>query len=847
MRRRGVSTATSLIALIVIIFLVAGALAYTSTVHFRNIKQVRGAVGQAAETHSELLRIYIHPKNESDPSSEPMLTIFNPSPREVMLKQIVAVKKDGGVLKAGMLPQSLSIPPSSKTTIQLSALGLQFNSFLDAVQTLKVAYLVTARGNSFGSTFGPPPPEILKGQIDYEENSSIEVIYYNVETEYNFSFTNLINITGREAYVAVNSYVLDKEGKILGGIENGQYFTSGLINPGDIPWDGAGVYQVPIWGYFLVPETTGKFTVHYSSKFGGGYLGSAKLQYIEVVAIYPPKWHSPGGQGSAPAPYMRYGTQTVKHGKTYNLLQPYTMNYPKTYMTRGRVITEQTALTFTATNTYKTKVGYADYERGTDWVDVGSPVKPVKMKVDCYYKSRTNYVEVSILDERGKPIPLKLVGLRRGMSRSGGCWLVNRYTVRCEEGAGADVEIQANGFMDKFAVKYEMYDRITIEVSYEEEDVETRVYTATLPAPAEFASDYIRDNQSMTTVTWASHETKSVEVEAEGSGVEWVEPAADRPLKLSIERIDAYVPPRKRVKFSILNEEGQPVKLDWAWPQYCPECRVKGDWVECRGDPWYPVRCKFKTVGQKDFTKFGIKYWDGTGAKVIAMYKEYSLEEEVFDEPVEEIVIEEKEFSVGEWAGSDKKVRVYGSWEISHPNSLFQPVKVESWTSSISPTGFACPYSVKKKVVKLVEKGGEWYPALHVKAELEATTESKHCKVELHVRVTYKRATYSPRPVTPIVLDRIKLVQPLELVKIDAPIVLINRIYYIDKDVQPPPPSGGGGRPPKIPAGCKVVRSYCEKHAPNLVREEGGLSLYAGDAVCVYYYECGFSVEVVVG
>jgi len=769
-----------------------------------------------------------------------------------VLKEIVAVKRDGKLLKAGMLPQSLSIPPSSRTTLQLSALGLQFNNFLETAWALKTIYLVTGRGNSFGSTFGPPPPEILEGQVHYEENSSINITYYNIETEYNFSFTNTINITGGEAYVAVNSYVLDKEGKILGGIENGQYFTSGLINPGDIPWDGAGVYQVPIWGYFLVPETTGKFTVHYSSKFGGGYLGSAKLQYIEVVAIYPPEWHSPGGSGSAPAPYMRYGTPTVRHGKTYNLLQPHTMSYPKTYTTRGRVIAEQTALTSTVTNTYKTGVGHNDWERGTDWIDVGSPVKPIEMKISLYdLRYYENYAEVSILDQQGNRIPLKLVSWSRGRY-GGGCSVKDRigyrvgYTIKCWKGADATVEIQASDFMSKFAVQYELDERATVEVYYEKEDVETRVYTATLPAPAEFASDYIHDNRSMTTVTWTSHETKIAEVEAEGSGEKWVEPEAERPLFLSIEVVEVHLPKRSEVKFSILDENGQPLKLENAPYYSCRYCKIYDDRLECRGNYYYSVTCKFKPAEPKNLTKFGVKYWDGTGPTIKVRYKEYSLEEDAFDKPVEKIVIEEREFGAGEWAGNDKKVHIYKTWEISYPNSLLQPIKVESWTSSRSTCGSTCPYSVKKKVVKLAEKGGGWYPALHIRAELEATTESKWCKVELHVRVTYKRAVYSPRPATPIVLDRIKLVQPLTLIKIDAPIVLINRVYYVDKNVQPPKPTSGGGRSPTIPAGCVVVASYCEERAPKKLWEEGGASMYVGEVICIYYYDCGFYTEVVI-
>ena len=421
MRRRGVSTATSLIALIVIIFFVAGVLAYSSTIQATHMKKVQQAVAEEGEIHSELLRIYIYPKNESDPLSEPIVTVINPSSTEVALTQIVAIKRDGELLKAGMLPQTLAIPPSSRTTVELSALGLQFNSFLETAQTLKAAYLVTGRGNSFGSTFGPPPPEILEGNLHYEENSSINIIYYNVETKVNFTFTDTLNITGGDSYVAVNSYVFDKEGKILGGIENGQYFTSGLMDPYRIPWDGAGLYRVPIWAYFLVPGTTNEFTAYYSSDFGGGYLGKAKLQYIEVVAVYPPEWYSQGGSGSAPAPYMRYGTTTTENSRAYNLLQPYSMNYPKSYTTAGRIITEGSTTTSTVTNTYKTKVGHCDWERGTDWVDVGSPVKPIEMKISLYdLRYYENYAEVSILDQQGNRIPLKLVSYSRGRY-GGGC------------------------------------------------------------------------------------------------------------------------------------------------------------------------------------------------------------------------------------------------------------------------------------------------------------------------------------------------------------------------------------------------------------------------------------------
>ncbi|RLI29063.1 hypothetical protein DRO58_00760 [Candidatus Bathyarchaeota archaeon] len=872
MRRRGVSTATSLIALIVIIFLVAGVLAYTSTVHFRNIKQVRGAIGQAAETHSELLRIYIHPKNESDPSSEPMVTIFNPSPREVMLKQIVAVKRDGGVLKAGMLPQSLSIPPSSKTTIRLSALGLQFNSFLDAAQTLKVAYLITARGNSFGSTFGPPPPEILEGQVDYEENSSIEIFYYNVETEYNFTFTDFLNITGGDAYIAVNSYVLDKEGKILGGIENGQYFTSGLINPGSIPWDGAGLYYAPIWGYFQVPEATEEFEVHYSDKFGGGYLGKARLQYIELIAIYPQEWYSLGSGATAPAPYMRYGEQTVENRRTYNLLLPYSMNYPRSYTTTGRILTERSTRTFTVTSKYETGVGYSDWEAGTKWIETGEPVKPIKMEISLHDSLSENYAEISILNPQGIPIPLKLVSWSRGRY-GGGCSVKYGigyrvgYAIRCEKGADATVEIRASDFMDKFAIKYKMYDRVKVRVYYEKKYAKTHVYTATLPVPVGHAAGYIQTmntEQTSTTVTWTTSrwtKEKSVSVSGEGSGEKKV--GREEGDYISINEIKIYVPQKGRIKVQILDQNGQPIRLKKA--KYCWRCSIHGDWVECNPPYYSGTSCYLKPAESKKLTEFTIKYWDAKGYSyyygrkkinpyVRVSYRELIIDEYtyVFEGDAKTVRLEEKVLSAGEMTGGDHTADILASWEISYPDSLLYPIKVEYWASGRTPSGDSCSrfhsFKIKKIYAEIAEKDG-WYPALHVRGELVATSDYKYCNVRLYVKVLYARAILKKTNLggpTAIVIDRVKLVQPFELVKIDAPIVLINRIYYIDKDVQPPPPSSGGGKSPKIPAGCKVVKSYCEKRAPKLAYEEGGLSLYVGDAVCVYYYECGFELEAVV-
>ena len=744
MRARGVSTATSLIALIVIMFLVAGVLAFSTAVQVTNVKEVQKAIGEAGEAHSELLRVYVHPKNNSDPLSRPIVTIINPSPREVVLRQLVAVKRDGGLLKAGMLPQELTIPPSSRTTVELSALGLQFNSFLEVAQTLKAAYLITGRGNSFGSTFGPPPPEILEGQPYYEENSSIDIIYYNVETQYNFSLTDTLNITGGEAYVVVNSYVFDKEGKILGGIENGLYFTSGLIEPGSIPWDGAGLYQVPIWGYFLVPDATREFYVHYSEQFGGGYVGKARLQYIEVVAVYPPEWHSPGGSGSAPAPYMRYGTITTLYGKPYSLLLPYTMNYPKAYTTAGRIITE-----------------------------------------------------------------------------------------------------------------------------YMKEDEKTYAYTATLPVPVEHASGYLLENYTGTTAAVTSTSTTSTAksdsfTATEQPDVRWYQPSVGR--YLTIDYVELSVPRLAKIKLSILDENGQPVRLTRAG--HCPYCAVYDDRVEC-STPYYidgAARCSVKPAGSRTFTKFGIKYWDVVPGSVYyrgkfvtaypsveVSYQEYILTEYVYayEGPVKSIGIEEKVLSASETNGGDEVADIYASWEISYPDSLLYPIKVEAWADGRTPSGDACSrfhsFRVDKISAEVAEKDG-WYPSLHVRGELVAWSDYKYCIVTLYVKVTYARAVLAGMNVgqpTPIVIDRIKLVEPLSFIKIDAPIVLINRVYYIDKNVQPPPPSSGGGRSPVVPVGCVVVASYCESRAPEKLYEEERLSIYVGDVVCVYAYECNFQIEVV--
>jgi len=500
-RARGVSTATSLIAIMAVMFLVAGLIAYTNSLQQGFIAGAGRSVSQAGEVRSELVRIYIHPRDESNLNSEPVATLLNPSSREVVLRQLVAVDWSGGVVRAGLLPQEITLPPSSKTTIQLSALGLSYGSFIDAVRALRAVYLVTGRGNSFGSSFGPPPRELLEGQVNLHENSSFDVVYYVVSTQENFTFMNAINGTGGTAYVAVNTYVFDRAGELLGGMENGNRFSGGAIVADDIPLDGAGVYRVPIWSYFLVPKASSQFNIRFTDKsvYGQGYTGTARLSYVEVVGIYPREWFSAGGSASAPAPYMRCGVALTIAGKTYTGYYPYPMAYPRTQTASGQAVSQPGAVTYFAWASYSTARTTQQLppppSSGTQWIDVGSPVMPIKLRVSkpCEGSCGStccDWVKVRVLDENGNPIPLKV------LSSQGYCGLEDGgKSVKCCDGPSyncgrswAEAEVQAAGFMRKFAIQYQTdgfgWEFMVIQVYYRRQASGSCVYAATLPAPA---------------------------------------------------------------------------------------------------------------------------------------------------------------------------------------------------------------------------------------------------------------------------------------------------------------------------------------------------------------------------
>jgi hypothetical protein len=130
----------------------------------------REGLRERGERGSELIRIYIHTANETE-NEPPIITIINGYDKESILTDYVVVARDGRVLAAGKMEGSLSgiisgirIPAGARIDLTPADFGLSYGTFAAMADEVKAIYIRTAEGNSFGSSYGPPP----KITVDYQ-------------------------------------------------------------------------------------------------------------------------------------------------------------------------------------------------------------------------------------------------------------------------------------------------------------------------------------------------------------------------------------------------------------------------------------------------------------------------------------------------------------------------------------------------------------------------------------------------------------------------------------------------------------------------------------------------------
>jgi hypothetical protein len=160
MRRKGQASASISAVVVFLSALLALGLMATILPPVANVLSgFREGLRERGERGSELIRIYIHSANETE-LQPPIITIINGYDRESILTDYVVVARDGRILTAGKMGGSLGglrIPAGARVDLTPADFGLSYGTFAAMADEVKAIYIRTAEGNSFGSSYGPPP------------------------------------------------------------------------------------------------------------------------------------------------------------------------------------------------------------------------------------------------------------------------------------------------------------------------------------------------------------------------------------------------------------------------------------------------------------------------------------------------------------------------------------------------------------------------------------------------------------------------------------------------------------------------------------------------------------------
>jgi hypothetical protein len=127
----------------------------------------KAGLKETGERGSELIRIYIHSTDETE-YAPPIITIINGWDRDSILTDYVVVARDGRILATGKMkgsPNGLKIPAGARIDLTPADFGLSYGAFAAMADAVKAIYVRTSEGNSFGSSYGPPPKITADYQI----------------------------------------------------------------------------------------------------------------------------------------------------------------------------------------------------------------------------------------------------------------------------------------------------------------------------------------------------------------------------------------------------------------------------------------------------------------------------------------------------------------------------------------------------------------------------------------------------------------------------------------------------------------------------------------------------------
>jgi hypothetical protein len=280
----------------------------------------REGLRERGERGSELIRIYIHTVNETE-NEPPIITIINGYDKESILTDYVVVARDGRILAAGKMGGSLGgirIPAGARIDLTPADFGLSYGTFAAMADEVKAIYIRTAEGNSFGSSYGPPPKINPDYQLSITQRSQHIIVIGSTMTRYNFTILGNFTLpTTGDALVVKNVILVDQNGFVRGGVTAGNKWSDGSFDPNKIPNSVAALTTtdvVPIGGYYTVPSFPMDFNCYYSQGIFSVYSScDTGPRYIEMVEFYPVEYYTHGSPVTAAAYYARYGgeTQTV--------------------------------------------------------------------------------------------------------------------------------------------------------------------------------------------------------------------------------------------------------------------------------------------------------------------------------------------------------------------------------------------------------------------------------------------------------------------------------------------------------------------------------------------------------
>jgi hypothetical protein len=339
------SASVSAVAVFIALLLAIGALASLSPTVSQLFSANREGLREGGERGAELVRIYVHSTDETE-LGQPIITIINSHDRPSILTDYVVVSRRGEVLAAGKVGGSLSglrLEPGERVDMRPGDLGLSYATFAEMADAVKAIYFRTAEGNSFGSSYGPPPDDDARITYSFSTTRSYAIEIPSTTTSYSYSINGTFPALG-EALVVKNVILVDRDGVVRGGATNGQRWSDGSFSPSRIMLSGrlsTGPDSVPMGGYYGVPD--------WGTDPDGSCLDIYKRddtcpQYIEMVEIHPREYFSPGGSATAQAYYARFAAETQVvwnqlESRTYTVTaqrpagMPYPYGIPTTFTT----------------------------------------------------------------------------------------------------------------------------------------------------------------------------------------------------------------------------------------------------------------------------------------------------------------------------------------------------------------------------------------------------------------------------------------------------------------------------------------------------------------------------------